>query len=202
MGIQCFSGKLLALFQYKFIKIGQDRGVETDTVFYQKNNLYAHFTDVVFQIHLVLYQLDDGNQQVGVSQPAEHILKGTEVFIGNTLGDAVAERGKYHHRNLFIQVFDVSCHVEAVVVSRARHADDEVERDGGQLCQRLLASGNLRETGRVAQGERSVFIEYLFVDAAVIFQHESIVRIGYQKDVEDASRHQVSELRVFEIELV
>ena len=40
----------------------------------------------------VLYQLDDGNQQVGVSQPAEHILKGTEVFIGNTLGDAVTRR--------------------------------------------------------------------------------------------------------------
>lgn len=202
VGIQCFSREFLALLQYEFIQIGQDGGVKADAVFHQQDELHTHFVDVVLQVHLVLYQLDDGNQQVGVSQPAEHILKGTEVFIGNTLGDAVAERGKYHHRNLFIQVFDVSCHVEAVVVSRARHADDEVERDGGQLCQRLLASGNLRETGRVAQGERSVFIEYLFVDAAVIFQHESIVRIGYQKDVENAPCHEVGKLCVLEIELV
>ena len=89
--------------------------------------------------------------------------------------------------------------VESIIDTKQ---NDEVERDGGQLCQRLLASGNLRETGRVAQGERSVFIEYLFVDAAVIFQHESIVRIGYQKDVENAPCHEVGKLCVLEIELV
>lgn len=104
VGIQCFSREFLALLQYEFIQIGQDGGVKADAVFHQQDELHTHFVDVVLQVHLVLYQLDDGNQQVGVSQPAEHILKGTEVFIGNTLGDAVAERGKYHHRNLFIQV--------------------------------------------------------------------------------------------------
>lgn len=104
MGIQCFGTEFLALFQHEFIKVGQDRRVEPDTVFHYQNHLYTDFVYIVLQVHLVLYQLDDGNQQVGVSQPAEHILKGTEVFIGNALGDAVAERGKYHHRNLFIQV--------------------------------------------------------------------------------------------------
>ena len=70
------------------------------------------------------------------------------------------------------------------------------------MCQCFFASGNLCETGRVAQGERSVFIEYLFVDAAIVFQHEGVIRIGYQKDVENAPCHEVGKLCVLEIELV
>lgn len=198
-------GEKVELLSMKDIKCDTDIPETADTL---EGNALLKAKYIFDNYHLDCFADDTGLEvealggAPGVSQPAEHILKGTEVFIGNTLGDAVAERGKYHHRNLFIQVFDVSCHVEAVVVSRARHADDEVERDGGQLCQRLFASGNLRETGRVAQGERSVFIEYLFVDAAVIFQHESIVRIGYQKDVENAPCHEVGKLCVLEIELV
>ena len=126
VGIQCFSGKLLALFQYKFIKIGQDRGVETDTVFYQKNNLYAHFTDVVFQIHLVLYQLDDGNQQVGVPQPAEDIIERTEILVGNAFGDAVAERGQNYHRDVFVLSLDGSRYVKSLIISRSRHTYNKV----------------------------------------------------------------------------
>jgi len=156
----------------------------------------------VFQIHLVFYQFDDGYQQIGVTQPAEHVLESTQVLVGNAFGDAVAERGQYHYGNLLIQALDVACYVEALVISRSRHADDEVERYSGELGQCLLTGGYLGETWRIAQGKRSIFVEDFFVDASVVFQHESIIRISNQQDVENASRHEVGELRIFKIELV
>ena len=92
MRIQRFGGELLALLQYEFIEVGQDGRVETDAVFYQKNNLHADFTDIMLQIHLVFNQLDDGYQQIGVSQPTENIVERTEVFVGNAFGDTMTER--------------------------------------------------------------------------------------------------------------
>ena len=63
VGIQCFSREFLALLQYEFIQIGQDGGVKADAVFHQQDELHTHFVDVVLQVHLVLYQLDDGTSK-------------------------------------------------------------------------------------------------------------------------------------------
>ena len=82
----------------------------------------------MFQVHLVFYQLDDGYQQVGVAQPAENVFKRAEVFVGNTLGDAVAEGSKYHHRNVRILPFDVTRHVEPLVITCTRHTYNKVVR--------------------------------------------------------------------------
>ena len=60
MGIQRLGTELLALFQHEFIEVGQYGRIEPDAVFHQQNELHTHFIDIVFQIHLVLYQFDDG----------------------------------------------------------------------------------------------------------------------------------------------
>ena len=202
MGIQCFGTEFLALLQHEFIKVGQDGRVEPDTVFHYQNHLYTDFVYIVFQVHFILYQFDDRHQQIGISQPTEDIFEGTQVFIGNTLGDAVTERSQYHHGDMLVQALDVACYIETVVISRTRHADDEVERYGGKLCQRFFTGGCLGKTWWIAQGERCVFVKDFFIYTSVVFQHESIIGVGYQKNVENAARHQVGELRIFKIKLV
>ena len=114
----------------------------------------------------------------------------------------MAEGGQYYHGDMLVLALDIPRYVESFIVSRTGHADDEVERNGRKLLQGFVAGGDLREARRITKGKGGVFIEYLFIDSPVIFQHEGIVRIGYQKDIENASRHEIGELRILEIELV
>ena len=45
----------------------------------------------------------------------------------HTSCDAVAEWGEDHHGDMGILRLDVACHVEAIIIARTRHADDEVK---------------------------------------------------------------------------
>lgn len=126
VGIQGFGREFLTLLQHEFIEIRQYGRIEADAVFYQQNGLDAYLVDVMLQVHFVFYQLDDGYQQVGISQPAENVFERAEVFVGYAFGDAVTEGGQYHHRDVGILPFDITCHVETFVVACSRHADNEV----------------------------------------------------------------------------
>ena len=94
--VQRFGSKLLTLLQYKLIKVRQHGRVKTDGVFYQHNHLHTYFLNVMLQIHLVFYQLDDRHQQVGISQPTENILKDTQVFMLHAFADAMRKRSQHH----------------------------------------------------------------------------------------------------------
>ena len=202
MGVERLGTEILALLLEELVEVGQDGGVEADAIRYQQDELYAHRVDVVLQVHLILNQLDDGDQQVVIAQPAEDLLEGGEVFVGDALRDAVAEGSEDDHRDVGIVGLDVARHVEALVVARTRHADNQVEAHGLQLGVRLVAGSSLGEAWRVAQRERSVFIKNLLVDTSVILQHKGIVRIGYEQDIKDTPRHQVGKLRILKVELV
>ena len=75
--IQGFGREFLTLLQHELIQIRQNGRIETNAIFHQKNQLHTDLLHIVFQIHLVLYQLNDRHQQVGITQPAEHIFERT-----------------------------------------------------------------------------------------------------------------------------
>ena len=75
--IQGFGREFLTLLQHELIQIRQNGRIETNAIFHQKNQLHTDLLYIVFQIHLVLYQLNDRHQQVGITQPAEHIFERT-----------------------------------------------------------------------------------------------------------------------------
>ena len=153
----------------------------------------------MLQVHFVLNQFDDGHQQIGVSQPAENVFKSAQVFVGHAFAYAVAEGRQYHNRDMRIVLFNPSCSVEYFRFPRAGHADDQVIRHGLQLSQSLVACGSLAKAGRISQRKRGILIENLFIDAAIVFQHESIIRIGNEQDIENPALHQVGKLSVFKI---
>ena len=100
-----------------------------------------------------------------------------------------------------IFLFNIAGNVEGIAIVRARHTDYQVEHGVAQLFPGFFCRRDLRETRRIAQTQVHIFIENLFVNAAVIFKHERIVRIGHQQHVENALGHQVGKLRILEIKL-
>ena len=199
MFIQGFRSKHLTLLQHELIQIGQNRRVETDGVFHQQNHLYSHFLDIMFQVHLVLYQLDDGHQQVGIPQPTEDIFKDTQVLVLHTLPNTMRERRQHHQGNFGIFLFDGTGNVERITVVGTRHDYHQIELGIPKLLPRFLLRRYLRKAGRIAEAQVHVLIEYLLVNTSVIFQHECIVRIGNQQYIEYTLGHQVHKRCILEV---
>ena len=138
MRVQCFSGKLQTLLQDELIEIGQQRGIESDAILDYENHLHT-CCQVVLQIHLVLNQFDDGQQKFCVTQPTEHILEHTQVFILHAASDTMRERSKHHNGQSRELSLDASGDVEHIVVGSSWHTDDEVKlRPANQSCRILL----------------------------------------------------------------
>ncbi|OAV73964.1 hypothetical protein Barb7_02621 [Bacteroidales bacterium Barb7] len=79
---------------------------------------------------------------------------------------------------------------EHVSVVHVRHTDNQLEAAAVQLGKCLILTRNLRKAGGIAQAQRSVFIEYLFVHPPVVLQHEGIVFGGNKQYIIDTLIHQ------------
>ena len=145
----------------------------------------------MLEVHLVFDELDDGQQEFGVAQPAEDVFEDGEVFVLNAACDAVGEGGEYYDGDVGVGCLDVACDVEDVVVFGSGHTDDEVYADAFHLALAFFLVADLDKAGRKAQSELGVFGEDLFVYSTIVFEHEGVVGIGYEQDVEDASLHEV-----------
>ena len=169
MAVEGFLGKILALLKDIAVEVGQDGTVEAHGVFYQEYHLHACLPDIVLQVHLILNELDDGEDEIGVAQPAEYVIEDAEVFVLHSLGDAVGERGEYHAVDIWELALDIARHIEGIVVGISRHTDDEVDDGGSQYLGSLFGGGDLGEGWGVTESQLHIFIIYLLLDASIIF---------------------------------
>ncbi len=153
MVVQCLFRKHLALLQHELIQMRQSRRIETDGIFHQQDNLHTDTGRIIRRIHLVLDQLDDGKQQLRISQPAKHIVDRTQIFIGNPLGHLFREGGKDYDRYIGIMNLDFRRRRKNIAVIHIRHADDQFEITVFQLGKCLLLCRHLCETRRVTKAE-------------------------------------------------
>ena len=49
---------------------------------------------MVLEIDVVVYEVDDGKEEVGVGEGGEDIMEGSEMVVGNGFGDGVGEGGE------------------------------------------------------------------------------------------------------------
>ena len=202
MAVEGFLGETFALHEQEVVEVGQNGTVEAYGVFHKQNHLHPTLPDVVLKIHLVFDELDDGENEVGIAQPTEHVVEDGEVFILHTAGDAVGKRREHHAVNVGEVGLNGAGHGERIVVGIAGHTDHQVHIGGFKHLGRLLGCRHLGERGRIAQAEFGVFVVYFFLHASVVFEHESVVGIGHDEHVVDAASHQVDERHVFQIKLV
>ena len=202
MAVERLGREALALQQYIIIKVGEYRTVEPYAVFDHQDHLHARLVDVVVQIHLVLYQFDDREYEVGIAQPAEYVVEDRQVFVLHALGDAMRERSEHYAVHVGKLVLDVAGHGEGVVVGVAGHTYHQIYVGGLQHLLGLLGGAHLSEGGRIAQSQQHIFIVDFLLDASVVFEHEGVVGVGDDEHIVDASHHQIDKAHVFEIELL
>ena len=192
--------KSLALHQYILVEIRQNARIESNRVLDEQNHLHAHLFDVVFDVHAVLNQLDNRENQVCVAQPAEHIVENRKVFVGHPSRDAVRKRREHHAAHVGMLLLDLPRHGKRVVVGVARHRNHEVDVRRLHHLAGLLDGRNLRERRRIAQAEFHIFVVNLLLDTPVVLQHKSVVGIRHNQHIVDSTHHQVHESHVFQQE--
>ena len=197
MGVECLCGEVLTLHQNIIVEVGENGGVETNAILHQQDHLHAALADVVVNIESVLDELDDGEDEVGVAQPAEHIVEDAQILVLHTARDAVAERGEHHAGDRCETGLDGTRHVESIIVCIAWHANDKVYADRTKYLLCLLDRRNLRKRGRIAQAKARVFIINFLLHASVILQHEGVIGVSDDEDVVDAAHHEIDERDVF-----
>ena len=200
VGVERLGREALALGEDVSVKHGQQRRVEAYAVLHKENHLHAGLGNVVLDVHLILDKLYYRHYEVGVAEPAEHVVEYREVFVLHAARNAVRE-GRQHDAWYRGELgLDVARHREGVVVRRTGHADYEVYARGGKHVLGLLRGADLPERGRVAHAQLGVFVEDFLVYASVVFKHEGVVRVGHDKNIEDTVGHEVHERHVLQIE--
>ena len=126
------------MLQHKLVQAGQDAAVEAYAVFHHQNHLHAGALNIMLQVHLVLNQFDDGKEQFGVAQPAEHVFKCRQIFVLHASGNTVAEGSQHYDWGLRMFFLDGSCNLEYVIVLGGGHTDDEVDISACHLYFRFL----------------------------------------------------------------
>ena len=89
MTVERLGSEILTLLQDIVIEIGQDAGVEPYGILHKQYHLHAGSLNIVIDIHAVLDELDNGENKVGVAQPAEDIVEDTQILVLHTFTDAV-----------------------------------------------------------------------------------------------------------------
>ena len=199
MGVKGLGGEVFRLQEDVVIEIGQHGGVEADVVLDQQNHLHAGLLHVVVDVHLVLDELDDGEDEVGVAEPAEDVVEDGHVLVLHAAGDAVAEGGEHHAGHVGPEGLHLAGHLKGVVVGIAGHTDDQVDVGGVEHVAGLLGGADLGERGRIAHAQLGVLVEDFLVHASVVFEHKGVVGVGHNEHVEDAARHQVGKRHVLHV---
>ena len=127
MGVQRLGREVLRLCQNIIIEVREHGRIETDIILYEQDHLHACLTDIVLNIHLVLNQFDDGEDQVRIAQPTEHVIEDSHILVLDTFGDTMRERGEHHTRNLWSHLLHLTSYLKGVVVSITWHTDHQVD---------------------------------------------------------------------------
>ena len=153
----------------------------------------------MFDIHLILNQFDDGEDEVGIAQPAEHIVEDGHILVLHALGDTMTERRQYHAGHRRLDGFHLACHGKGIVIGSTRHTDDQVDAGLVEHMACLLYGTHLCEDRRETHAQFGILIKDLLVYASVVLQHKGIIGVGHDEHVEDAAGHQVHKRDIFQI---
>jgi hypothetical protein len=154
----------------------------------------------VVGIHLILDQLDNRQQQVGVPQPAENIIDGGEVLLLQPQAHLAVEVGQHHDGDIVIFFLYTLGQVKRIDISDIQHLNHQVDLLALHDLKGLPGCIGLDERRRVPQVQRYIFVEDLLIHAAILLQHKEIVVAADDQYFPDPSLHQQVERRVAKVD--
>ena len=178
------------LQQHKFIDRGQVGRVVANRVLDQQNRLHAALQDILVGIHSVLDQLDDGDDQIGITVPAEDVVQSRTVLLLDAAIDILREAGQQHYGYLRVALLDDTREGKHIGLTHVVHRQNEVETTLRlQTLQRLGSRADARQRGRVAHIEVHILLIDLGLDVTVLFENIAVVAATYKQDLMDSVAH-------------
>ena len=174
----------------------QERRVVEGVVLDDDQQRDAVFAAVVRGVELVLDVLDDRQQDPHVPLPDEDAVDVRHVVAGGELRQLARVVRQQHDRDVEADLPRLPRQLGGVHVPELDRRDDEVEaRLLGGALQRLAAGGDAGQERRVPQPEVDELPQQPLAELPVLFEDEEVVGARDEKDVLDASPHQLLEIR-------
>ena len=107
--------------------------------------------DIILYIHLILHQLNDRKNEIGIPQPTENIIKDTEVFVLYTLCNTMREGSQYNTVDVWELCLHCSCNIKGIVISITWHTDNKVDVYSIEHLRGLFGCRHLCKGWRIAQ---------------------------------------------------
>ena len=183
--------ELGVLQQDQLVEFGQIGRVEADRVLDEQDRLHAADRDVLLGVHLVLDELDDGDDQVRVAVPAEDVVESRAVLLPEPAVDVLREGGQQCDRDLRVALLGEFGKGEDVGFADVVHRQDEVVGVVlGQRLERLAGRTHARERGRIRHVEVQILLIDLRFDVAVLLEDVAVVAAADEQDLVDAVFHE------------
>ena len=183
--------ELGVLEQDQLVEFGQVGRVEADRVLDEQDCLHTPLEDVLRGVHVVLDELDDGDDEVRVAVPAEDVVEPRAVLLLDAAVDVLREGGQQRHGNLRMALLDQPGEGEDVGFADVVHRQDEVERIVlGEQRQRFGRRAHARERRRVGHVQVEVLLVDLRFDVSVLLEDVAVVAATDEQNLVDPVLHE------------
>ena len=195
--VQRLAHKFVALLDDNSIEVGQIGRVEPHIVLHQQNRLHADAQNILAGIHAVLEHLDNGQYQVGIPLPAEHIVDGRHIGIHHPPRHLAREGTHQNKRRAGPQLPHPVRESKDIHLANVEHTDNQVEmRIPPQQLHRLKTRAGPRKGWRIGQAQVTVLPHNLRLDMPVLLQRKLVVGTAHQQHMLDTLLHEVVEIDV------
>ena len=179
------------LQQDELVELGQVGRVEADRVLDEQDRLHAPLADILGGVHLVLDELDDGDDELRVAVPAEDVVEPRAVLLLQAAVDVLREGGEQRHGNLRVALLDDLREGEDIRLADVVHREDEVV--GVVLAEQFERFGRRadpRERGGIRHVQFEVLAVDLRLDVPVLLEDVAVVAAADEQDLVDPVFHE------------
>ena len=175
--------ELGVLQQDEFVELGQVGRVEADRVLDEQDGLHASFADVLGGVHLVLDELDDGDDELRVAVPAEDVVQSRAVLLLYPAVDVLRKGGQQRHGDIPMALLDDAGEGEDVGLAHVVHGEDEVERIvAGERLERFGRRADACERGGIREVQVDILLVDLRFDVPVLLEDVAVVAAAHEQD--------------------
>ena len=176
------------------VEHGQEGRGERDAVLDEDDRLDALHARVVREVHAVLDDLHDGEEDPHVSAPQVDPVERRDVVPLEEEAELAVVVGEEDDMGLHAGLLEPAGEARGIHVADVQRRDDEVEAGlPTRLLERLLARRDAGDAGNVPEVQLERFGKDPLVELAVFREDEVVVQAGDEQDVLDPVLHQFVE---------
>ena len=182
--------KLAILHKQYLIQFWQIGRIESNRVFDKQYSLHTTINNIRFGIEFILHQLDDGDNQIGITVPAEYIIDSRTLLFINLAINLLRKTCQENNRQIGIQLLNLAREIKHIRLANIIHRQHEIEiRHRLQQLQSLRSRLHTRQRWRVTHIEFHILTIDLRLYMAIFLQDVTIVRTTHKQNLMNTVLH-------------